>query len=162
VELDGAMHDQYRWPLEGGYATYRENVNEGNLKTFDIWCNNLPPGKQTEVFISPIKCLPLVKAKFKNPSIEINGKKLTFPVEMESGSYLEYNSPTDCKLYAPDGKELAKVTPQGEAGELAESKIKKGTSVANKLRFSCDGQTNVRPRVRVSVFCEGKAMGTKR
>jgi hypothetical protein len=157
VELDGGMHGQYNWPYGGGYDIYRENVDEGNLKTFDIWCNNLPAGKQSTCHISPIKCLPLAKAKVGNPAVTINGKKMTFPVQMESGSYLEFNSPTDCKLYSPDGKLISEVAPQGDGIEL-----RGGRAAANELRFSCDGPTGVRPRVRVTVFCEGKAVGERR
>ena len=157
VELDGGMHGQYQWPYGGAYDIYRENVDEGNLKTFDIWCNNLPAGKRTECYISPIRCLPLAKAKVKNPAVTINGRKMTFPVQMESGSYLEFNSPTDCKLYGPDGKLISEVTPQGEAIEL-----RGGKAGANELRFSCEGPGSVRPRVQIAVFCAGKAVGERR
>ncbi|HSW43948.1 MAG TPA: hypothetical protein VLM89_00055 [Phycisphaerae bacterium] len=152
VELDGALHGQYNWPYGGAYDIYRENVDEGNLKTFDIWCNNLPPGRPVECFIGPIRCLPLVKAKIRNPAIEINGRKVVFPVEMESGSYLEVHSPTDCRLYGTDGKQIAEVKPQGDMPELH-------TGKSNELRFTCEGPEGVRPRMRVTSFCEGKPFG---
>ena len=155
VEMYGALHGQYKWPYGGGYDIYRENVDEGNLKTFDIWCNNLPAGKQTTCYISPIKCLPLVKAKVKNPCLTINGRKITFPVEMESGSYLEFNSPTACTLYSPEGKVLADVKPMGGMPELR-------GGVAGELQFSCEGPANARPRVRVTTFTLGAPIGAAR
>jgi len=31
--------------------------------------------------------------------VTMGGKKLTFPIELESGQYLEFRSLTDCKVY---------------------------------------------------------------
>jgi hypothetical protein len=149
VELDGAMHDLWKWPFGGAYDIYRENVDEGNLKTFDIWCNNLPAGKESICYISPIKCLPLVKAKIKNPSLTINGKKITFPVEMESGSYLEWNSPTSCTLYGREGKVISEVNPEGAMPDLGGG--------GSQLQFSCDGSPDVRPRARVTILCTSQS-----
>lgn len=149
IELDGAMHGEYKWSYGGAYDVYRENVDEGNLKTFDIWCNNLPADKETTCYVSPIKCLPLVKAKLKNPSLSVNGRKITFPVEMESGSYLEFDSPTSCTLYGPEGKVIGEVRPEGEVPALG--------SGPNEFLFGCEGPPDARPRVRVTVFCMAQA-----
>lgn len=154
VELDNDIHGRWKWPYGQPIEIYRENIDEGTLKTFNIWFNNLPAGKQSTVYLSPIKGLPLVKAKIRNPSLTVDGRTITFPVEMESGSYLEFNSARDCHLYAPDGKVVAEVKPLGDIPKLA-----RGVS---EVQFSCEGPANARPRARVTLFSAGKTMGRPR
>ncbi|MBN1341588.1 MAG: hypothetical protein JXQ73_02860, partial [Phycisphaerae bacterium] len=129
---------------------YRENVNYGQVESVSLWVNDVGPEGKSTVLLSPIKAMPLVKAKIKNPAITIGGKRIVFPVELESGSYLEFNSPTDCKVYGPGGQLVGEVTPQGEVPELGQG--------ANKATFTCDGPTDVNPRVRVTVISEGEAI----
>jgi hypothetical protein len=65
---------------------------------------------------------------------------------METGSYLELNSPTDCKLYNPAGKIITEVEPQGSEPQLAPG--------PNEISFTCEPTGNVRPRARVTIICQ--------
>jgi len=68
-------------------------------------------------------------------------------VEMESGSYLEFNSATDCKVFGPDGAFLQDVKIEGAAPIL--------TAGANQLRFDCEPSPGVNPRVRITTITSG-------
>ncbi|MCL5018942.1 MAG: hypothetical protein M1426_00470 [Patescibacteria group bacterium] len=149
VETESERHDDYKWPEDPAlYETYREGIDYKIVETFSIWYNNLPSNKQVKCYISPVKALPLVAIKIKNPSVTINGKTLVFPVEMESGSYLEFNSASDCKLYGPRGELLAEVNPNGEIPEL-----KNGL---NDVAFTGEGAADVSIRATINVISQGE------
>ena len=98
IEPEGERHADYQWPYGGIYSTYRERVRHNTIETFAVWCNNLPPGKTTTCYLSPVKAIPVVETKLINPSVKIGDKTITFKVEIKSGEYLEYGGPNDCKL----------------------------------------------------------------
>lgn len=147
VEFEGGRIDDFGWPYGDAYGTYREPVEFGAVESFSIWCNNLPQGEPVECLISPVRALPIVKARLANPAVTINGATLEFPVEMESGDYLEFNAMDDCVLYGPEGQELAQVTPKGETPTLR--------SGENSIAFTCTGLDEVNPRARVTVTTLG-------
>lgn len=151
VELEGGRIADYTWPYGGdAYGVYREPVDYSQIETFALWYNNLPPGKSVSCYVSPIKALPLAKASIKNPSITIGGKTITFPVEVETGCYLEFASMDDCKLYGKNGALISDVAPQGEVPVLGEG--------ANTVSFGCDPLNGLNPRARVTICTEGASM----
>ena len=79
--------------------------------------------------------------------LTVGDRTLLLPVEMESGSYLELNSPDDCKAFGPDGNLLQEVKLAGEVPALSAG--------ANPLRFACDSEPAVNLRVRVTTFTAG-------
>ena len=100
--------------------------------------------------LSPIKAMPLVPITLVNPAVTLAGKRITFPVEIKSGCYLEFNATSDCTLYGTKGEVIAKVIPKGEAPALQ--------SGANKVTFTCDGPTDVSARTRVTVISQGESI----
>jgi hypothetical protein len=147
IEPEGQRHDDYQWPYGGIYAIYRESVRYSHVETIGLWYNNLPVGKPATCYLSPIKALPLVKIRLVQPAITIGNATITFPVEIESGSYLEFNSMTDCKLYGPKGELLREVTPQGQVPTL--------NSGDNEVEFRCSAPDGVTPRAQVTVISHG-------
>ncbi len=151
LELEGGNIADYAWPYGGSsYGIYREAVNCAAIETLSLWYNNLPVNQPVACYLSPIKALPLVKLKIVNPRITLGGSTLTFPIEMESGSYLEFNGPGDCTLYGPKGEVLSTITPQGgplflEAG-------------VNSLEFTCDAMHGPNPRAYVTIITQGMAL----
>jgi len=150
IEPQGERHDDYQWPYGGIYAIYRESVRFDQVESIGLWYNNLPVGKAATCYLSPIKALPLVKTKLVNPAVTIGRTTITFPVEIESGSYLEFNSMTDCKLYGPTGELLREVVPQGQVPTLEPGD--------NTLQFGCNAPDGVTPRARVTVISRGNPL----
>ncbi|MCX8052425.1 MAG: hypothetical protein N3B12_01340 [Armatimonadetes bacterium] len=148
VEPEGERVDDYLWPYAGNvYAIYREGIHWSAISRLTLWLNNLPVGKPVKVYISPVKALPLAAAKLVNPSVTINGNKITFPVELETGCYIEYNSPSDCKLYSPSGELLREIVPEGSV-ELRPGR--------NDLSFACEPPADgISARARVTVWSFG-------
>jgi len=151
IETESTLHSDYSWP-EGSamYHVYREFIDYENVETLSIWYNNLPSDKEVKCYLSPVKALPMIPIVIKNPKITVNNKTLAFPVEMESGSYLEFYSTSECKLYGPKGELLAEVTPQGEIPN-----IESGT---NSISFTADGPVDVSARANVTVISYDKPL----
>ena len=98
--------------------------------------------------ISPIKTLPQVRAKLVNPTIEVGGRAITFPTELESGSYLEYRSASSCKVYDAKGAMVRAVTPLGSA-----PRIEAG---ANAVKFTCDIAKGLNARANITIISQGE------
>jgi hypothetical protein len=147
VEFESSAVEEHTWPYGGAYAVYREGVDFAAVESFSLWYNNLPPGEDVKCLVSPVKALSLVEATWKNPAVTVNGATLVFPVEMKSGSYLEFRGMDDCKLYGPEGELLAEVTPQGDVPVLEAGD--------NALRWQVEGQGEAAPRARVVVMTQG-------
>ena len=151
IEPEGERFDDYTWPYgEQVYHIYRESVNFKHVESLSLWYNNLPVDKPVTCFLSPIKAIPLMQAKLKNPAFTIGGRTVVFPVEMESGCYLEFYSVTDCKLYGPQGELISEVMPLGEVPIIEEG--------LNQLSFICEASPNINARARVTVITEGKPL----
>lgn len=147
IEPEGERYENYAWPYGNGYAIYRETVDYKQIETFSVWINHLPAHGTAKCYLSPVRATPLVKAKIRNPQLTVGNRTLLLPVEMESGSYLEFNSPEDCKVFGPDGGFLTDLKINGTVPTLAAG--------ANQLRFGCDGAPGVNPRVRITTATFG-------
>ena len=98
-------------------------------------------------YLSPIKAIPLAKSVLRRPSVSVGSKRITFPVELESGSYLELNSPVDCKVYGPNGELKVEAKPEGEIPALEAGE--------NQVSFRCETNEGTHARVTVTVISEG-------
>ncbi|MCF6286343.1 MAG: hypothetical protein L3K26_14300, partial [Candidatus Hydrogenedentes bacterium] len=150
IEHEGDRITQFGWPYGGNYAIYREDVSFGNIESFALWSNMVPKGGKIGCYISPVKALPVVTNTLKNPKITIGGQSITFPVEMESGTYLEFNSMEDCKLYGPKGELLAEVQPQGTVPTLHTGE--------NAVAFHAECTEGLNPRARVVLITRGEPL----
>ena len=146
IEPAGARHANYSWPYGESYSIYRETVDYKQIEQFSVWINNLPDNGTAQCYLSPVRATPLVKSKLRNPRLTVGNQTLLLPVEMESGSYLEFNSAADCKVFGPDGAFLQDVKP-GEVPTLIAG--------ANRLRFDCEAAPGMQPRVRVTIAALG-------
>jgi hypothetical protein len=143
VEPEGERWAQHGWPYGDAYSIYRELVHFPQIAAVSVWVNNLPPNAPVTVCLSPIRALPVVSAKLSNPTISVGGASVRFPVEMETGSYLEYRPPAPARLYGPQGELLAEVQPEGAASLAAGE---------NELTFACDGPPGLSARARVTTI----------
>jgi hypothetical protein len=151
VELEGGRIADYVWPYGGSaYAVYREPLDYGQIQTFSLWYNNVPGGKKVTCCLSPVKALPLVKTRLRNPKVMLGGKSLAFPTEIETGCYLEFRSVSDCKLYGPKGELLSEVKPEGEVPALE--------SGDNPMEFQCEALPGVSPRAYLTTISRGELL----
>ena len=151
IETEGERVDEYAWPYSKNvYHIYRQNVDFGKVGHLNLWLNNVPPNGKVTCCLSPVKALKLVKTKTRNPSITVGGETLVFPVEIDTGAYLEFNSMNDCKLYGPDGELLQEVKPKGVVPNLGKGE--------NAVRFLCASGANENPRVRLALSMDGEAL----
>jgi hypothetical protein len=149
VEMEGGRIADYSWPYgSDAYGVYRESVDYGQVETFALWYNNLPPGKKVTCYLSPVKALPLAKATLRNPAITVSDKTITFPVEIETGCYLEFASMDDCNLYSPKGEVMREVKPEGEAPVLSAGD--------NQATFACEAPSGLNPRAHVTLITKGQ------
>jgi hypothetical protein len=91
-----------------------------------------------------------VKVKLMNPSIGVGGRTLTFPAELESGSYLEWDGAGEFTVYGPDGTPVETATPEGSPLLLEQGD--------NVVRFACDRVSGPQPRAYVSLSMTGDAL----
>jgi hypothetical protein len=114
--------------------------------TPDIWYNQVPLHRNVTCYLSPIKTLPVIKNKISKPAITVAGRSIVFPVEIESGCYLEFTSQDDCRLYGPKRELLQPVKPEGAIPALQPG--------LNDLTFRCDNSVSS-PRAHVTVITHG-------
>lgn len=150
IEPEAQRFADYAWPYGDAYSIYRESIVHGAVSSLSLFFNNLPPNGTATCFLSPIRALPTITAKWRNPAVTVGGRTLVFPVEMESGNYLEFRSLADCKLYGPNGELLIEVKPQGEVPSLEPG--------VNQFKFTCDGSTNAQPRAYVTAITQGEVV----
>jgi hypothetical protein len=148
IEAEGESMYELGIPGTSPYATLREDIKFAHIDTLSLWYANLPQDQDVTCHIGPIKALPVVDIALRNPSVIVGGQRITFPVEIASGQYLEFRGLDDCKLYGPKGELVAEVKPEGSVPALAEG--------ANACVFACDtadGEPN--PRARITVMMRG-------
>ncbi len=148
-ERDAAAWGDYAWPYGDIYSVNRNPLIRGAVNGLNLYLNNLPANGSVQCLVGPVRALPTLKSKLANPAVTLNGRTLTFPVTLESGQYLEFDSMTDCRHYDERGKLLGRLQPQGDAPTVQ--------SGDNALRFTCVRPSAFRPRANVTVIVAGEA-----
>ncbi|MEN6425656.1 MAG: hypothetical protein ABFE13_09855 [Phycisphaerales bacterium] len=148
VETESVRWSDYVWN-DGKwlYNAYRETIDFGTVESVSLLYNNLPPGREVRCVIGPVKALAMIPCTVRNPMLTINGKAISFPVEMQSGSRLEFDGTNGCTLYGPKGEMLAQVTVAGAMPLLLHGD--------NQIQFSCDPGSGPSPRVKVTLISHG-------
>jgi hypothetical protein len=155
IEPEGERFARYSWPYGNPYAIYRESTDHAHVASLALWLNDIPPGGKVTCALSPIKALPLAAIRLVNPAICVDGKQILFPVEMESGSYLELSPEAGCILYGPQGEAHGTVVHRGEVPTLRRGK--------SRISFGCEsvkseGAGGAQARARVTVIAYGDAL----
>lgn len=150
LEPEGARHADYAWPYGGAYAIYREAVQFSAVSRLTVYANHLPAGGSVECYLSPVRALPVSKARLRNPAITVGDRTVVFPVELESGCVLEFRPPGEARVYGPSGELLDLVAPQGELPTLQPG--------ANPVRFACESAGPLSPRAYVSLTSLGETL----
>jgi len=153
-ERDAAAYHDYRWPYGAHCVLHRSPLVRHAVNKLTLYLNNLPPGEEAACLLSPIKALRTRKVVLHHPTIELGGKRLVFPVDLESGMVVEFESPGDCRMYDERGKLVARPSPEGEVPTLAPGD--------NRLTFTCEGTEGFRSRAEVTVITCGPPLRGRR
>lgn len=155
-ECDAEEYLEHVWPLSPAHDIYRaapsrNTANNGiAIAELNIYMNNLPADGQTaQCYISPIKALPIRYANLSNLALSIGGTQVTFPVQLQSRQYIEFNSMFDCKLYSKDGFLLQNLAPQGNHPSLLTG--------YNAVILTATPQSGYNLRANISIFSDEAA-----
>jgi len=152
-ERDADKHRDYEWPYSGMGPIYMTPVNTNHIHEVNLYLNNLPPNDTATVYLSPIKALRTTRAALSNPTLDLNGRKLTFPTTLQSGDYVELASMGDCRVYNERGTLLERLSPTGTAPVL-----KAGD---NRVVFSCDRPDGLSARAEVTLVAFGTPLAER-
>lgn len=157
-ERDAERLNDYEWPYNGrggSHGIYRNAVDRQHISEVNLFVNEIPAGGTVDILLSPIRSLPTARSELKNPVIEVAGKKVAFPVIMQSGQYLELEALDDCVLYGERGDLIERFRPQVESLPV----LSRG---ANSLRFDCQPAEKLSARAEVTVVALGQPFGRPR
>ncbi len=154
IEPEGRRWADYQWPYGDLYSIYREGTVASAIASLGLWYNNLPAQGQVACRLTEVRALPLVTTRLIRPTVRVGDREVVFPVELDSGCYLELNGPDDCRVYGPRGKLLREVKLKSELPTLRPG--------PNELSFSCDAPGGVAARANVSVWTLGRSFRATR
>ena len=147
VEPETEAFEDHSWPYGRCiYKTYREGQAFKNTVGLELWVNNVPVGRTVTCHLSPLKALPLLTQRLRRPALTLGGRTLVFPVDIETGQYLEWPGTGTAKLYSTKGELVREVLPEGEVPWLEPG--------LNALTFQC-AAAEYRPRAYVTVISAG-------
>ncbi len=153
-ERDAGLHRKYVWPYRGQHAIYRTRLNRSHVGGLNLYLNELPPGETVQIYLGPIRALPVRKVALRDFLLSLNGGTLSIPVSLQSGWYLEYLDSQRCMLYDERGAVKQEIELKPPLPEL-----RKG---ANLVSFTCSGRPGVRLRALVTIRAAGRPIaGTK-
>lgn len=125
-------------------------VNYDNIAGLNLWCTEVPRESAMDIQIGPVKALPVKSLVVKNPTISLGGQAMTFPAELESGSYIELVSADDCMAYDRQDQPIGRVVPQGAVPQLQPGE--------QTITFTCEGTQEMLLHARVTVISRGQPL----
>ncbi|HQX49958.1 MAG TPA: hypothetical protein PLR25_08625 [Planctomycetaceae bacterium] len=153
-ERDAAGYHDYQWPYGAHMALHRMPLVRHAVSKLTAYLNNLPPQEQATCYLSPVKALRTRKVVLHHPTIEIDGRRLVFPVDLTSGMFIEFESPDDCRVYDERGELLQWLKPQGEVPMLQPND--------NQVTFTCEGTAGFQSRANVTLVTSGAPLAGRR
>lgn len=147
IEPESDHVGAYNWPyrrLTGAPYVETAWVAYDKIDSLTLGCIEIPLGKPVTCYISPIKALPHVTTRLSNPAVKIGGTQIVFPVDLESGQYIDFRSMGDCKVYGPKGDLVCEIRPKGEIPVLQAGE--------NQVEFTSGIDKPVNPRAVVTVI----------
>lgn len=123
VDTEDYAIEEYQWPysqprvdwqndlsaaMSFAYPVYHAHLDYGQIGALRIGINGIPAGKEIEVFLGPIRTLPHRSTTLKQPTLNINGGHVLFPVDLESGHMLEFTPPSEYRVVDGSGELVVK------------------------------------------------------
>jgi len=151
-ERDAQRYQDYVWPYGAACDVGRMPIQRNRVGAFNVYFNDLPTNQDVHCFLGPVKALPVIKVKLNNPTVVIGGRRIVFPVALESGQFIEYEGPSDCRWHDERGAVLQRITPQGDQPELMPGE--------NAASFTCDGPAGFNTRAKITLITQGQPLGS--
>jgi hypothetical protein len=146
-ERDAAAYHDYRWPYGAHCVLHRSPLVRHAVNKLTVYVNNLPPNDEVSCLLGPVRALRTRKVVLRNPTIESGGRRLVFPVELDSGMYIEFESPDDCRVYDERGNTVRRLHPKGAAPVVPTGQ--------SQFAFSCESTDGFRSRAEITVITCG-------
>jgi len=106
------------------------------IVSLQFYYNNMPANTECHCLLDGLKVLSAATVT-TNPTLIVNGERVTFPVQMKPGDRIVMRAADDCWLYVAGEAEKVKVVPQGcpPPGAQEISVTVDEQSVANQMLF---------------------------
>jgi hypothetical protein len=108
---EGDRIANYRWPYTWKHSMV--GIDHSQTDEISILLTDLAPSRETRCYISPVKALSVQRSTLTNPSLIVNGERVTFPGTLPTDGYLELDGNGQCVFYDANGNELQRVAPTG-------------------------------------------------
>jgi hypothetical protein len=160
-ERDVERMANYVWPYGGAYDIYRNPLDLAHISQVNLYLNDLPPGKNVDVTVSPVMALPTQSAALSNPALTINGRTLTLPFTLTSGDFAELETDGGCTHYNELGDPLDSI-PRGTSAPACSEPVERPVLLPgpNHLSFSCLPPSNASARAEITLSTLGTPFGT--
>ncbi len=156
VVLDPPEDDrffEYTWPYPFTDVMYTCMPVYQKVAKCHLYFNGLAPGAKVACQIGRIEALEETVLPLVSPTLETGGRKLVFPVSLNSDEYLEADWSGTVRHFDPNGKLLGNVTPEGSL------RIETGN---NRVKFSCTQSNEASPRAEVTISLRGQPLANAR
>ncbi len=156
-ERDADRFTDYRWPYSEGsgyHAIYRNTVDTDHVSEVNLFLNELPPGREVDILLSPIRALPLRTLELVDLSLAVPGGRIVFPVRLRSGQYLEWEDRSGA-MYDQRGELVRRFRPEF----VGEPRLASGRQ---EVSFHCGSSTPGACRAEVTIISSGTPFGTPR
>ncbi len=147
VEADNGIGPAIAWPVPCGdsYDEFRQNVHYKSVSTARL----MVVGEPKNLRFRTVKALAVRDETAVDPTIEIDGRSLTFRGKIKNGHYLEYDPETGrASVWDSFGNLMSEPEVSGEVPLLSN-----GTS---KIRFSGKNESGAPSRVRITIRTQGE------
>jgi hypothetical protein len=166
IDTEDYSIEQYEWPyawpradwranlasaMRFAYPLYHAHLNYAEIGILRLALNDLPRGKEVEVFLGPIRSVPHKTATISNPELRFNGRSIRFPVTLQSGHMLEYASQRGFIVCNATGDLLKEGNVVAEPPRLE--------SGVNSIEFKCRPAEATTVHARVTLSTAGSGLG---
>jgi len=121
----GEMYD-FQFPFSN-YWTIKDIKFQQILRVY-VLLSSVAPGASVKAHFGRLEALRETPLALHNPSLKVNGKSFTFPVDLETDGYLEFTGTGKARVFDANGFTKTEVAPKGKVPPLREG--------ANRIVFN--------------------------
>ena len=143
-EAAGGEVYKFDFPYSNYWAI--RNLNFKEIPRVYVFLSNLSRGMAAQARFGRLEALRETPVALDNPSLQVNGESITFPVRLESDWYLEYSGVGKARVFDANGFTKAEAEPAGEVPDLRQG--------ANRITFA--GHPG--PPVKVTFLTRGEPL----